>query len=339
MDEPLIRVDDLKIYYPVRSKNSFGGSASCLRAVDGISFDVFKGESFGIVGESGCGKSTTGRAVVGLLKPTEGRIRFAGKDTADMGRMEMARKLQIIFQDPYSSLDPRMTVGQCVGEPLTVHRVGTRAERKDRVLELLREVGLREDQADRFLHEFSGGQRQRVGVARAIALNPDVIVCDEPVSALDVSIQAQILNLMRDLQRNRGLTYIFISHNLSVVKHFCDRIAVMYLGHIVELADKKQLFDVPSHPYTQALLAAIPVPDPDVPSMSGALTGDVPSPLDPPAGCCFHTRCPYAREICRRQAPVFREIAPGHMAACHNLPVREETRQAAGDSNNEECSL
>mgnify|MGYP004481810685 CR=1 FL=1 len=324
MAEPLIRVEDLKIYYPVKSKNSIGTSVSYLRAVDGVSFDVYKGETFGIVGESGCGKSTTGRAIVGLLKPTEGEIYFEGKPTKELGRSEMARHLQIIFQDPYSSLDPRMTVGRCVCEPLNVHRVGTKAERKERVLELMREVGLREDQVGRFPHEFSGGQRQRIGVARALALNPDVIVCDEPVSALDVSIQAQILNLMRELQKKRNLTYIFISHNLSVVKHLCDRIAVMYLGHIVELADKADLFVNPSHPYTQALLAAIPVPDPDVPSMMGVLSGDVPSPLNPPAGCCFHTRCPYATEQCCSQAPELREIAPGHMVACHKFDEKKQ---------------
>lgn len=324
MNEPLIRVKDLKIYYPVKSENSLGNRVSYLRAIDGVSFDVYKGETFGIVGESGCGKSTTGRAIVGLLKPTEGEIFFEGKNTKDFGRLEMARHLQMIFQDPYSSLDPRMTVGQCLSEPLVVHKVGNREERKNRVLELMREVGLREDQIARFPHEFSGGQRQRIGVARAIALNPDVIVCDEPVSALDVSIQAQILNLMRDLQKKRDLTYIFISHNLSVVKHLCDRIAVMYLGHIVELADKKQLFDAPSHPYTQALLAAIPVPDPDAPSMMGVLSGDVPSPLNPPEGCCFHTRCPYAQEECCKQMPVLREISPGHVVACHRFADKKE---------------
>lgn len=311
MSEPLLQVKDLKIYYPVRAKNALGGSVSYLHAVDDVSFDVYKGETFGIVGESGCGKSTTGRGIVGLLEPTAGTILFEGKDIKGCSRREMARHIQIIFQDPYSSLDPRMTVGRCIEEPLDVHKVGIKSERWSKVLELMQEVGLREDQASRFPHEFSGGQRQRIGVARAIALQPDLVICDEPVSALDVSIQAQILNLMRDLQKKYNLTYIFISHNLSVVKHLCDRIAVMYLGHIVELADKKSLFDNPAHPYTKALLAAIPVPDPDVPSMVGTLSGDVPSPLDPPKGCCFHTRCPYADERCRTEVPKLHEIEPG----------------------------
>lgn len=243
MSEPLLQVKDLKIYYPVKAKNALGGSVSYLHAVDGVSFDVYKGETFGIVGESGCGKSTTGRGIVGLLEPTAGTILFEGKDIKGCSRREMARHIQIIFQDPYSSLDPRMTVGRCIEEPLDVHKVGIKSERWSKVLELMQEVGLREDQASRFPHEFSGGQRQRIGVARAIALQPDLVICDEPVSALDVSIQAQILNLMRDLQKKYNLTYIFISHNLSVVKHLCDRIAVMYLGHIVELADKKSSFD------------------------------------------------------------------------------------------------
>lgn len=324
MSEPLLQVKDLKIYYPVKAKNALGGSVSYLHAVDGVSFDVYKGETFGIVGESGCGKSTTGRGIVGLLEPTAGIILFEGKDIKGCSRREMARHIQIIFQDPYSSLDPRMTVGRCIEEPLDVHKVGIKSERWSKVLELMQEVGLREDQASRFPHEFSGGQRQRIGVARAIALQPDLVICDEPVSALDVSIQAQILNLMRDLQKKYNLTYIFISHNLSVVKHLCDRIAVMYLGHIVELADKKSLFDNPAHPYTKALLAAIPVPDPDVPSMVGTLSGDVPSPLDPPKGCCFHTRCPYADECCRTEVPKLHEIEPGHTVACHKFDTQNK---------------
>lgn len=324
MSEPLLQVKDLKIYYPVRAKNALGGSVSYLHAVDDVSFDVYKGETFGIVGESGCGKSTTGRGIVGLLEPTAGSILFEGKDIKGYSRREMARHIQIIFQDPYSSLDPRMTVGRCIEEPLDVHKVGIKSERWSKVLELMQEVGLREDQASRFPHEFSGGQRQRIGVARAIALQPDLVICDEPVSALDVSIQAQILNLMRDLQKKYNLTYIFISHNLSVVKHLCDRIAVMYLGHIVELADKKSLFDNPAHPYTKALLAAIPVPDPDVPSMVGTLSGDVPSPLDPPKGCCFHTRCPYADERCRTEVPKLHEIEPGHTVACHKFDTQNK---------------
>ncbi len=317
MSEPLLSVKDLKIHYAVKSKNRLGNAVAYSKAVDGVSFDVYKGETFGVVGESGCGKSTTGKAIVRLLEPTSGDILFDGVPSHTYSRKELARRVQIIFQDPYSSLDPRMTVGRCIEEPLLVHGIGTRAERRSRALQLMADVGLREDQYTRFPHEFSGGQRQRIGVARAIALQPELVVCDEPVSALDVSIQAQILNLMQDLQKKYSLTYIFISHNLSVVKHLCDRIAVMYLGHIVELADKKGLFEMPSHPYTKALLAAIPIADPDVESMTGELSGDVPSPLNPPAGCCFHTRCPYATERCVAEAPQLREISPGHSVACH----------------------
>lgn len=317
MADALLEVQNLKIYYPVKSRNAIGGKVSYAKAVDGVSFTVRRGETFGVVGESGCGKSTTGKAIVRLLKPTEGHILLEGKEISDIPRKELAKHIQIIFQDPYSSLDPRMTVGRCIEEPLKVQGVGTAAERRAKVLELMKEVGLREEQYTRFPHEFSGGQRQRIGVARAIALNPDLVICDEPVSALDVSIQAQILNLMQELQKKYGLTYIFISHNLSVVKHLCDRIAVMYLGHIVELADRNTLFANPAHPYTKALLAAIPVPDPDVQSMSGELTGDVPSPLNPPKGCCFHTRCPYATERCRTEAPQLHNVAPGHSVACH----------------------
>ncbi len=317
MNKPLLSIQDLKVYYTVKSKNRIGNAVSYSKAVDGITFDVFKGETFGIVGESGCGKSTTGRAIVRLTPPTGGDILFDGKPTSEYSRKDLARNIQIIFQDPYSSLDPRMTVGKCIEEPLLVHGVTDKNERRKRAIQLLADVGLREDQYTRFPHEFSGGQRQRIGVARAIALNPDLVVCDEPVSALDVSIQAQILNLMQELQEKYQLTYIFISHNLSVVKHLCDRIAVMYLGHIVELADKKELFDNPSHPYTEALLAAIPVADPDVKSMRVALEGDVPSPMNPPPGCCFHKRCPRAFDRCSVEVPQLHEISPGHTVACH----------------------
>lgn len=320
MPDVLLSVKNLKQYYPVKidSKKLFP-QKGFVKAVDGISFDVYEGETFGLVGESGCGKSTTGKMIVKLLTPTEGTIEYKGKDIFKVTKeedKELKKKIQIIFQDPYSSLDPKFTVGRIVGEPLLAYGVPS-AERKERVMELLKQVGIREDFYNRYPHEFSGGQRQRIGVARSLALNPKLIVCDEPVSALDVSIQAQILNLMAELQKEYNLTYLFISHNLSVVKHICDRIAVMYLGNIVELADKEGLFDEPMHPYTQALLDAIPIPDPDVKSMSGSLSGDVPSPLNPPSGCCFHTRCKYATAECAERKPALTEVKPGHFVACH----------------------
>lgn len=268
----LLEIKDLKIYYPIKGKRDAEGKPAYVKAVDGVTFDVYENETFGLVGESGCGKSTTGRTVVRLNKPTAGSVTFEGHDLfAKMNRqqnMDLTQKIQIIYQDPYSSLDPRFTVGRCIEEPLIVHHMGNKAERRARVLQLMHDVGLREEVYTRYPHEFSGGQRQRIGVARALALDPKLVVCDEPVSALDVSIQAQILNLMRELQRKYQLTYIFISHNLSVVKHICDRIAVMYLGNIVEIAPKKELFDNPLHPYTKALLGAIPIPDPDIPAIA-----------------------------------------------------------------------
>ena len=313
----LLKVENLKIHYKIKKNSSITTTYLLSKAVDGVSYDVYEGETFGIVGESGCGKSTTGKAVVGLLEPTEGSIQYRGKEVTSLNRMERAKHIQMIFQDPFSSLDPRMTCGRCIEEPLKVHGMKDAAKRKETCLQLMRDVGLREDYYTRYPHEFSGGQRQRIGVARAIALHPDLVICDEPVSALDVSIQAQILNLMQDLQKKYNLTYIFISHNLSVVKHLCDRIAVMYLGHIVELADKNTLFDDPKHPYTFALLDAIPVADPDIKSMKGELKGDVPSPMNPPTGCCFHTRCPYADEKCAKEVPALSEYAKGHLVACH----------------------
>lgn len=315
----LLEVRGLKVYYPLRRK-SLKSAPQYLKAVDGISFDVYEGETFGIVGESGCGKSTTGKTLLRLNRPTEGKVLFEGRNLFEKRPrrevMELTGKIQIIFQDPYSSLDPRFSIGACIEEPLLVHKAGNAAQRRERVLQLMRDVGLREEQYTRYPHEFSGGQRQRIGIARALALNPSLVVCDEPVSALDVSIQAQTLNMMQDLQEKYHLTYIFISHNLSVVRHICDRIAVMYLGNIVELADTASLFSAPCHPYTQALLQAIPVPDPDTPSMNGGLGGDVPSPIDPPRGCCFHTRCPYASEACRSERPKMQDIGGGHQVAC-----------------------
>ena len=317
---PLLQVENLKVYYPVKKK-SITDAKQYVKAADDVSFEVYEGETFGLVGESGCGKSTTGKAIVRLLKPTEGTIRFEGKDIFDKkdkaAYRNFNKQIQLIFQDPYSSLDPQFTVGRIIAEPLIVNGMRDKKEIKKRVLELMEEVGLREDHYYKYPHEFSGGQRQRIGVARSLALNPRLLVCDEPVSALDVSIQAQILNLMKDLQAKHNLTYIFISHNLSVVKHICDRIAVMYLGHIVEIAEKKDLFSNPRHPYTQALLEAIPIPDPDIVCMQETLEGDVPSPINPPSGCCFHTRCKYACDKCKQEVPSLHEVEPGHMSACH----------------------
>lgn len=321
-EKVLLEVKNLKVYYPVR--NGLLKKKSYVKAVDGITFSVYQGEAFGIVGESGCGKSTTGHTIVGLLQPFEGEILFDGEKISgkrSRNRIEMAKKCQIIFQDPYSSLDPRFTVGRLISEPLVVHKIGTPASRRQRVLNLMHDVGLNDEQITKYPHEFSGGQRQRIGVARALALDPSLIVCDEPVSALDVSIQAQILNLMQELQKKYGLTYVFISHNLSVVEHLCDRIAVMYLGNIVEIAGKRDLFNTPQHPYTRALLDAIPIPDPDRKTMKGVLTGEVPSPLNPPKGCCFHTRCPYATEKCSQVKPAPTETQPGHFVACHHIGV------------------
>ncbi len=312
-NQPLVEIKNLKKYFPA-SQNQV------VRAVDGVSFTIRRGETLGLVGESGCGKTTVGRSILRLVEPTSGEIRFDGQDLMKLGRGEMRalrRRMQIIFQDPYSSLDPRMKVGSIIAEPLEIHSVGNRKERKDRVAELLRVVGLDPDYANRYPHQFSGGQRQRIGIARALALNPDFIVADEPVSALDVSVQAQVVNLMQDLQERFGLTYLFISHGLAVVKHISTRVGVMYLGKLVELAPAEEIYTNPLHPYTQALLAAIPVPDPDAKREAPQrLGGDVPNPIAPPAGCRFHTRCPFATERCGREEPEFKEVSPGHFVAC-----------------------
>lgn len=318
--KPLLAVRDLKVYYPikVRSRGIFS-QKKLVRAVDGISFDVYEGETLGIVGESGCGKSTTGKTIVRLNRPTAGSVTYDGMDLFScppQAQARISREIQIVFQDPYSSLDPRFTVGRSIAEPLVVHKAGAPAERRARVVELMRAVGLREDVYDRYPHEFSGGQRQRVGVARALALNPKLLVCDEPVSALDVSIQAQILNLMQQLQAQFGLTYIFISHNLSVVEHVCNRILVMYLGHIVETAGTEELFKNPLHPYTRALMDAVPIPDPELHKDREPLGGDVPSPVNPPPGCPFCTRCPKVMDVCRRQRPQPADL-DGHIVSCH----------------------
>lgn len=314
--------DEKKIILEVQNLTKyFDTPKGKLHAVDGVSFQIEEGKTLGVVGESGCGKSTTGRTLLKLTEPTSGKIIFDGEDITNYSRARMRplrTKMQMIFQDPFSSLDPRQSIMQLISEPIKEHKLlRSKAEIEKRTLELMDIVGLARRFVNSYPHELDGGRRQRIGIARALAVNPKLIVCDEPVSALDVSIQAQILNLMQELKEKHGLTYIFISHNLSVVHHLCDRIAVMYLGNVVEIADKKQLFDAPRHPYTQALLDAIPVPDPERATMSGELEGDVPSPLNPPSGCCFHTRCKYAIERCAKEKPVPVEVEPGHQVACH----------------------
>lgn len=319
MQEALLEVKGLKKYFPIK-KGVISRVVANVKAVDGVDFTVKKGETLGLVGESGCGKSTTGRAILRLLEPTEGEVYFEGKDVAKVSKQEMRelrREMQIIFQDPYASLNPRMTVGDIIGEAFDIHGLLKGKEREVKVLELLDVVGLRSQHIRRYPHEFSGGQRQRIGIARALAVNPKLVICDEPVSALDVSIQAQVINLMQELQERFGLTYMFIAHDLSVVKHISDRVAVMYLGKIVELAGKEKLYNSPKHPYTQALLSAIPVPDPEYKRERILLEGDVPSPVNPPSGCRFHTRCREAQPICREVVPEFKDIGDGHYCACH----------------------
>jgi oligopeptide/dipeptide ABC transporter ATP-binding protein len=320
-ETPLLEVRNLVKEFQVRT-GLFGGASGVVRAVDGVSFTIRRGETLGLVGESGCGKTTTGRCILQLERATSGQILFEGQELTQLGEAELRsvrRRIQVIFQDPYSSLNPRMTIGQMLAEPLAVHGiVPDRAPRARRVQELLRHVGLLSQHAQRYPHQLSGGQRQRVGIARALAMEPALIICDEPVSALDVSIQAQIINLLEDLQAQFGLTYLFIAHDLSVVRHISDRVAVMYLGRIVEIADRKMLYDEPLHPYTRALLSAVPIPDPEVEARRErvVLGGEVPSPLRPPSGCVFHPRCPIMVERCPREIPALREARPGHHAAC-----------------------
>lgn len=322
-DEAIIKVENLKQYFPIKG-GFFGQTTGNVKAVDNISFEIKKGETLGIVGESGCGKSTTGRTILQLLKPTSGKVYFKGEDITNISRKELRElrtKMQLIFQDPYSSLNARMTVGSIIGEALVDHNLVSKDELRERVLEVMKMCGLPDYYIDRFPNEFSGGQRQRIGIARALALNPEFIVADEPVSALDVSIQAQIINLLVKLKKEKGFTYMFISHDLSVVKHICDKVGVMYLGNMMELADKKELYENPMHPYTEALLSAIPIPDPTVKKKRIILNGDIPSPANPPVGCKFNTRCPYADDKCRKEAPEYNEVKPNHFVACHKAGI------------------
>jgi peptide/nickel transport system ATP-binding protein/oligopeptide transport system ATP-binding protein len=317
--EVLVEVDNLVKYFPVRA-GLLQRVVNHVKAVDDVSFFVRKGETLGLVGESGCGKTTVGRTMLRLIEPTGGAVKFEGKDVFAMKARDLKvarRDMQIIFQDPYASLDPRVPIGESVMEGLHIHRIGTPKERVDIMLETLKKVGLESYHSRRYPHEFSGGQRQRIGIARALALRPKFIVCDEPVSALDVSIQSQVLNILKDLQAEFGLTYLFIAHNLSVVEHVSNRVAVMYLGKMVEMTSREELFRNPLHPYTQALMSAIPVPNPRLKRQRTILKGDVPSPLNPPTGCRFHPRCPVAIEICSQVEPAFLEVSPDHWVACH----------------------
>jgi oligopeptide transport system ATP-binding protein len=323
-DAPLLVVEDLKVHFPVMAGTLFQKQVASVKAVDGVSFTLKRGETLGLVGESGCGKSTTGLAILRMLDITGGRVVFDGQDITRHDRVAMRpirKRMQMVYQDPFGSLNPRMKVVDLIAEPMIVHDIlPNAAARSDRARELLALVGLRPDMADRYIHEFSGGQRQRIGVARALAMSPELLICDEPVSALDVSIQAQIVNLFQDLQQTLGLTYVFVAHDLAVVRHISDRIAVMYLGRIVEIADRETLYKRPQHPYTQALLAAVPIPDPEIEAMRPqvAVTGEVPSALRPPPGCRFHTRCPRATDVCRTDEPALRDLGGGQMVSCHH---------------------
>jgi len=323
-ETPLLEVKHLKKHFPIKG-GVFSKTIGYVYAVDDINFTLEKGETLGLVGESGCGKSTTGRTILRLIEPTDGAIYFEGQDITNLDKSAMRalrREMQIIFQDPYASLNPRMTVGSIIGEPLEIHKIAKGSEKQERVASLLQKVGLRAEDMRKYPHEFSGGQRQRIGIARALALNPKLIVCDEPVSALDVSIQAQVINLLEDLQAEFGLSYLFIAHNLNVVEHISNRVAVMYLGQIVELASDEELYRNPQHPYTEALLSAVPIPDPTVKKKRIILEGDVPSPINPPRGCHFHTRCMYKDKICEEVEPEFKDIGGGHWVACHFRPAR-----------------
>ena len=315
--EVIMELKNIKKYFPV--KRSIRMQPASVKAIDDVSLNIYKGETLSLVGESGCGKSTAGRCAVGLLPVTDGQIQYKGKDIANQKeneKYELAKELQMIFQDPYSSLNPRMTIGSILEEPLKIHRVCGREERMERVMEMFLKVGMREDQYYRYPHEFSGGQKQRVGIARALMLDPELVVCDEPVSALDVSIQSQILNLLSKMKEEREITYLFISHNMSVVRYVSDRVGVMYLGHLVELASTEELYQKPLHPYTQALLAAVPEVNPHYKKDKIKLKGEIPSPLEPPSGCVFHNRCPYAMTVCEEASPMLQEGSAGHFVAC-----------------------
>ncbi len=323
-DKPLLEVKDLRKYFHIGSDGLFGGKKSLLKAVDGISFEIKRGETLGLVGESGCGKSTTGRTIIRLYEATGGEIMFDGTDIAKVPSKDMMpyrKRMQMIFQDPYASLNARMTVTDIIGEGISTHHIAEGAERQERIFNLLDRVGLKREHANRYPHEFSGGQRQRVGIARALAVEPELVICDEPISALDVSIQAQVVNMMEDLQEEMGLTYLFIAHDLSMVKHISNRIGVMYLGMLCEVASSDELYRHPLHPYTTALLSAIPVPDPRITRKNKRiiLKGDVPSPIDPPPCCRFASRCPLASEICRQETPKLTDRGAGHFVACHNV--------------------
>ncbi|MDF2588066.1 MAG: transporter ATPase subunit [Anaerocolumna sp.] len=318
-DENILEVKNLVKHFPIKS-GVLQRTVGHVKAVDGVSFSIKKGETLGLVGESGCGKTTIGRTILRLTEPTKGEAIVNGVDIFQMKKSALRPlrpKIQMIFQDPYSSLDPRMPVGEIIGEAVREHNIVPKDQYRDYILKIMKDCGLRPYYIDRYPHEFSGGQRQRICIARALALNPDLIVADEPVSALDVSIQAQVINLMKDLQRDRGLTYLFISHDLSVVEHISDTVGVMYLGNLVEMAPKKEIFRTPMHPYTKALLSAVPIPNPDMKMNRTILQGDIPSPANPPSGCKFHTRCPHAMEICKAQAPIFKDYGNNHQVACH----------------------
>ncbi len=319
MDQPLLKISDLKKYFPVKG-GLFGRPVGWVRAVDGVSIEIFRGEAFGLVGESGSGKTTLGQTVLRMHEKTSGQVLFDGLDVHTLPPKKFQKlhtRMQYIFQDPYSSLNPRIRIGDAIAEPLLAHGLATKADVEERVENIMIQCGMAVRFMDRYPHEFSGGQRQRIVIARAMALNPEFVVADEPVSSLDVSIQAQIINLFSDLQIERKLTYLFISHDLGIVEHLCSRIAIMYLGSVVELATRNELFSAPIHPYTKALLSAVPVPDPERKHNRIVLSGDIPSPENPPSGCRFHTRCPYAKDICREQVPEFRQVKDGHQVACH----------------------